>query len=336
MNPIEQSTIRRLPVSVIIPSYNRAERLRRCLTSVWSQRPLPPAEVIVVDDASEDHTVQVAEELGARVIRHHENSGPSEARNTGLRAASQSWIALIDSDDEWLPDHLDHVWGLRGNHVLVASSSLDCGADPMNDHFRGPSQRCPVVLHSGDQVLASGNPIPTSGALFQRDLALEAGGFRAHRRVVEDLDLWMRLLERGTGICSPRVTTIYHIHDSQLSLDRRTMELATLEAAEAHRRRTGGSRTAVRRWQGVTAWDNLRTAHKSGDVGGALRWGMCIVAHPQSVVGVINAWGARYRIRRRSAALRAAGMGPSDRSDPSYDNAKASPTHIFPANGSKS
>ncbi len=301
----------RLPVSVIIPVYNRAEMLRRCLASVWAQHPALPAEVIVIDDGSEDRTANVAQELGAMVIRHPQNRGLSAARNSGLRAASHSWVALLDSDDEWLPHHLDHLWGLRNGHVLVAGSALVRGTDPTRDRFRGMAPRRPVILRGGSRVVSSGNPIPASGSLFQRDLALQAGGFRSYRRVVEDYDMWLRLLERGTGICSPRVTIIYHVHDAQLSHEMRTMELATAEAAEAHRQRTGGSRTPLRRWEGVAAWDNLRSALKADDRRDALRWGLRIFAHPQRVVGLVRISIRRYLIRRRSAFLRAAGMGPS-------------------------
>lgn len=307
----------RLPVSVIIPVYNRAAMLQRCLASVWSQHPAPPAEVIVVDDGSQDQTADVAEELGARVIRHPQNRGVTAARNSGLHAASHSWIAQLDSDDEWLPHHLDHLWKLRNGHVLVAGSSLDCGADPAHDRFRGPVNRRPVILRGGNRVVSSGNPIPTSGSLFQRDLALEAGGFRSYRRVVEDFDMWLRLLELGTGICSPRVGVIYHVHDAQMSQqDTRRMQLAHLEAAEAHRQRTGGSRTPIRRWEGVAAWDNLRSALKTDDRRGACRWGLRIVAHPQRVAGLVSIWISRYLVRRRSAFLRASGVGPTQRGDP--------------------
>jgi hypothetical protein len=306
----------RLPVSVIVPVYNRAEMLQRCLASVWSQYPAPPAEVIVIDDGSRDRTADVAKKLGARVIGHPQNRGVSAARNSGLRAASHSWIAMLDSDDEWLSHHLAHLWELRSGHVLVAGSSMDCGTDPARDRFRGPAHRRPIILRGGDQIVSSGNPIPTSGSLFLRDLALEAGGFRSYRRVVEDYDMWLRLLELGTGICSPRVTIIYHMHDAHLSQETRTMQLATLEAAEAHRQRTGGSRTPLRRWEGVVAWDNLRGALRANDRRSAFRWGLRIVGHPQCVAGLVSTWISRHFIRRRSALLRASGVGPSQRGSP--------------------
>jgi hypothetical protein len=305
-------TSEHLPVSVIIPVYNRPDMLRRSLASVWAQRPALPAEVIVVDDGSADDTALAGEELNATVIRHPKNRGLSAARNTGLEAASHDWIALLDSDDEWLPHHLDHLWQLRSGHVLAANSSLNCGSDPAEDRFRGPVWREPVILRTGDQLVFPENMIPVSASLFQRELALAVGGFRPYRGVVEDLDMWLRLLEHGTGICSPRVGIIYHVHGDQMSVqDARTMQLAHIDAAEAHRRRTDGSLTPIQRWEGVVAWDNLRRALEAQQSRAALRWGMHMLAHPQRPVGTLQMLGWRFLTRRRSAALRARGLRPA-------------------------
>ena len=100
------------PVSVIIPAFNRADTLPRALRSVLGQS-LRPAEVIVVDDHSQDATAEVAERWGVRVIRHERNRGAAAARNTAAAAATQPWLAPLDSDDEWLPHHLATLWPLR-------------------------------------------------------------------------------------------------------------------------------------------------------------------------------------------------------------------------------
>jgi Glycosyl transferase family 2 len=300
-----------LPVSVIIPAYDRAEMLRRSLASIAVQT-VAPDEVIVVDDGSRDDTQHVARSLGARVIRHEQNRGLSAARNTGLSAAANSWVALLDSDDEWLPHHLGHIWQLRGDHVLVAASALNCGEDPDRYRFCGPVSAGPAILTRGDQLIFPGNSIPVSASMFRRDVALELGGFRPHRGVVEDFDLWLRLLERGTAICSPTVSVIYHVHDGQMSLaDRRVMQLAHIEASEAHRQRTDGARAPITRWEGVAAWDNLRRAVEARKPLAGARWLAHIARHPQRAFGVSTIWVRRLRVRRRSAELRRAGVGPA-------------------------
>lgn len=289
--------------------------LRRALASVFSQQPAPPDEVIVVDDGSSDDTSAVATEMGARLIRHPRNLGLSAARNTGLRATQHRWVALLDSDDEWLPEHLSSLWALRGGHVLVAGSSIQCGADPAADRFAGPVTHGPFVLRSGEQLIYPSNIIPVSASMFRRDLALEAGGFRAHRGVVEDLDMWLRLLERGTAVCSPRVSVVYHVHAGQMSAqDLGTMHRGHAEAAEAYLRRVEGSRVTLERREGVTAWDNLRLALSTrAPRSESARWAFRIAARPQRVAGVLGVLAQRYRVRRRSAALRSAGVGRTAR-----------------------
>ena len=83
--------------------------------------------MIVVDDASTDDTAEVAEAFGAQVIRHERNLGAAAAYESGLRAASHEWVALLDDDDEWLPHHLEHALvahaGQRAGGLRRASSA---------------------------------------------------------------------------------------------------------------------------------------------------------------------------------------------------------------------
>jgi len=89
--------------SVVVPTYNRADLLAETLDAILAQT-LPPAEVIVVDDGSTDHSGAVLQRYAplVRVIRI-ENSGDMVARNVGLRAASGSHVVFCDSDDLWRP-----------------------------------------------------------------------------------------------------------------------------------------------------------------------------------------------------------------------------------------
>ena len=100
-------------VSVIIPTYNLARFLPAAIDSVLSQT-CPASEVIVVDDASTDDTptlmqTRYGDHPGVRYIRLEENHGPDFARNFGARAGSAPFLAFVDSDDVWLPHHLETV-----------------------------------------------------------------------------------------------------------------------------------------------------------------------------------------------------------------------------------
>ena len=88
-------------VSVIMPTWNRAQLTKRALKSVFAQSH-PADEVIVVDDGSTDNTVDFIKQQYPKVrLLTQENAGVSAARNLGIRAAQGNWICLLDSDDVW-------------------------------------------------------------------------------------------------------------------------------------------------------------------------------------------------------------------------------------------
>ena len=96
-----------MSISVVVPTYNRADLLPATINSILAQT-LPPREILIVDDGSYDNTSAILERYApqVRVIRI-DNSGDMVARNTGVRAASGELIAFCDSDDLWAPDFLD-------------------------------------------------------------------------------------------------------------------------------------------------------------------------------------------------------------------------------------
>jgi glycosyltransferase involved in cell wall biosynthesis len=289
-----------LPVSVVIAAFEQPDLLERALASVAAQQPRGPAEILVVDDASRDGTAEVAERIGARVIRHPRNLGSTAARNAGIAAATQPWLALLDQDDEWLPGHLAHVWSLRRGHLLVASSALRYGAGTRRDVLHGPLTRGPVVLRSPAALVYPGNCIPLSATLLRTEAVREAGAF-VHGHGVADLDLWIRLLERGTAVVSPRVTVLYRVHPAQVSQDHRMMQEAHLSVAASYAGRPWWSPDLVERWRAAAAWNNVRGAVRRGRLGEAARHAACIPRHPQRVRGLVEMWASRARLRRRSA-----------------------------------
>src|SRR3989338_8677774 len=96
-------------VSVIIPTHNRPELLKRAVKSVLNQT-YKDLEVIVVDDGLEkraDETVNSFNDSRLKYIQHPEEKGGSAARNTGIKNSSGEFIAFLDDDDEWLPEKLE-------------------------------------------------------------------------------------------------------------------------------------------------------------------------------------------------------------------------------------
>ena len=97
-------------ISVIIPVYNAEESIEKCLDSIKNQTWKGEFEIIVINDGSADRSGEILEnyrkknpEMPIQLI-NQENGGVSKARNTGLKIAKGDYIALLDSDDEWLPE----------------------------------------------------------------------------------------------------------------------------------------------------------------------------------------------------------------------------------------
>ena len=107
-------------ISVVVPAWRAEKTLAATLDSILCQT-WRELEVLVVDDASPDGTLALAESYAAkdfrvRVLRQSENGGVSKARNRGVREARGEWIAFLDSDDLWMPEKLERQMALAAQH----------------------------------------------------------------------------------------------------------------------------------------------------------------------------------------------------------------------------
>jgi len=297
MTGLEGRPAATIPVTVVIPAHQRAATIGRAVASALGQWPNPPAEVIVVDDCSADETTRIAREAGARVIRHDTNRGAGAARNTGIASAGQPWIALLDSDDEWLPNHLATLWPHRDGHVLLSAAAVH--RTPAGEHgyvgtatARGRVVRSPLAIAGLSFFVAS-------GVMVRKDVVLEAGGFRALYGV-EDFDLWLRMLERGTAYASPIVSVIYHLHADQVSGDSARMEAGHRAVLDSYRSRPWFRPRALRRWDAVVAWDAAREARRAGNRRTAARHIAASVTPPARGVELVRVLAVGRRRRRRT------------------------------------
>jgi glycosyltransferase involved in cell wall biosynthesis len=290
-----------LPISVVIPVFDRAATVARAVGSALAQRPIAPAEVIVVDDGSADDSAARADAAGARVIRQDRNQGVAAARNRAVRAATQDWIALLDSDDEWLPGHLADLWPRRAGHVILGATAVTSGGTLI-----GCERETPVELATGADLLRSGNALVASTVLARRDALLAAGLFRDGMSRGEDLDLWLRVLETGSGLVSPTVTVRYAIHPGQASDARDSMRAAHREIVRTYRDRAWCSPTVVARSDAILDWDELRAEFRAGHRTRAAGAAARLLADPRKLAGVAELLLARARMRRRARAHRPA------------------------------
>ena len=96
-------------ISVITATYNHSHLLGRCIQSVLNQT-FQDFELIIVNDGSTDDTEKIVSNLSnekVKYVRHPKNQGASVARNTGIRLAKGDYIAILDDDDEWMPEILE-------------------------------------------------------------------------------------------------------------------------------------------------------------------------------------------------------------------------------------
>jgi glycosyltransferase involved in cell wall biosynthesis len=196
-------------VSVVMPTHGMGAFIAAALGSVAAQT-YTNWEVLVVDDRGpEDGTLGIVQGFaerwgGARVrlIRHVTNQGVSAARNTGITEARGEFVAFLDPDDLWLPVHLARLLALfhRGKDLDVASGPVELfwegpGAAAPRLHAIAPWQRR-YFPHS----LSFSNFIQPSASLVRRSVLLELGGFDTDPAIqhIEDYDLWLRLVEKGS------------------------------------------------------------------------------------------------------------------------------------------
>ncbi len=183
-------------VSVVIPTYNRENRIKESVESVLNQT-YANLEVIVVDDCSTDSTRSVIESIRDERVKYillSENGGPSKARNEGVKAASYEWIAFHDSDDCWLPNKLwKQMKYLEENEDCLM---VYCGYKSIYEDGREgstPSRNDGLSL-SGDIFLPLliRNSIGAPTMVVNRNKFLESGGFDENRKCLEDWEFAIR------------------------------------------------------------------------------------------------------------------------------------------------
>jgi glycosyltransferase involved in cell wall biosynthesis len=190
--------------SVVIPTHNRAGHLEEAVRSVWNQT-YPAHEIIVVDDGSTDDTPQVVEGLirDGAPLRYlaQTNQGAAAARNRGIRAATGDWIALLDSDDTWLPHKLEAV-----SKLIVADDTVEFVHSRCVHDFELAAGGPPEPLLSVEQrcdpaVLMGGWHIKTSSVAIRRSLLDRLNSlFPTDLRTCEDYELFWRAVTAARRI----------------------------------------------------------------------------------------------------------------------------------------
>lgn len=204
-------------ISIIMAAYNGEKTIEQAINSVLNQT-YPDFELLVVNDCSNDRTVELVENIEAkdsrvRLISNAKNSGVSYTRKHGLEEAKGLWIAILDSDDAWAPEKLEKQIDLQkrmnADLLFTGSAFMDSDGRPIDWYLHAPME----VTY---RQLLKQNVLSNSSALVRKELYAKyyAAGDEMH----EDFAIWLSILKEGKkayGVDEPLL--IYRIAKSSKS-----------------------------------------------------------------------------------------------------------------------
>lgn len=201
-------------VSVIVPTHNRLDRLEETLRSICQQS-MQDLEIIVINDNGVDveHIIRRCnQDVEIHYLRHRVNRGLAAARNTGLRHARGRYIAFLDDDDIFLPDHLETLVNfLETSGDKAAYTDAWCAEEEKSPegNYNVIRRHVPYSKDWDNDRILKGNFVPVLCFLHERALGIAAGEFDEQLSTHEDWDYWIRLSRLCTPVHLKKVTCEY-------------------------------------------------------------------------------------------------------------------------------
>ena len=204
LSAMESTVVSAQPrVSVIMPSYNTAHLIAGSLDSV-RQQTFSDFEIIVVNDGSPDTTELervLAPYLSRIVYIKQENKRAGGARNTAIGKARGEFLAFLDSDDAWLPDHLASQMQLFEGEPALDLAYCNCLSVGDPSHPHDFMSRCPSDGPADFLALVMERcQIPVSTVVARKSALVRAGLFDASLARCDDYDMWLRAAFHGAKI----------------------------------------------------------------------------------------------------------------------------------------
>ena len=204
-------------LSVIIPLYNKESYIKNTLRSVLEQN-FTDFEIIIVNDGSKDNSLEIVSSFKDERIQviHQPNSGASSSRNKAIQSAKTEYIAFLDADDFWFPNHLEELVQLiqdfpncgmycsryqtiiSKNHTLNNSFSYS-----FPDSFRG-------TIPDFFQASLVNRVATSSSIIVPKKIILENNGFNTAITSGQDLELWTKIALNNTIAINNSISAIYH------------------------------------------------------------------------------------------------------------------------------
>lgn len=215
-------------VSVVIPAYNSAKYIKETLESVLRQT-YKNLEIILVDDGSTDDTSLIASEYKKYVKYYYqENKGPGAARNFGVNNSNGNYIAFLDSDDVWVPNHIKiqvqfleknkNVSVVYGKLLYWKKNSSGEFPDLKNNHNDCDKFEVDPELSGWMYTkMLFGSHVPMNTVVIRRSLFFSLKGFNVDMPRGEDFDFWMRASRLTEFAKDKNIHGYYRLHDSSIT-----------------------------------------------------------------------------------------------------------------------
>jgi teichuronic acid biosynthesis glycosyltransferase TuaG len=265
-------------VSIVIPTYNHAHFLKKCLQSVLNQT-FSDWEAIIINNFSTDNTIEIVnnqQDPRIRLVNFRNNGIIAASRNEGIRLSKADLIAFLDSDDAWYPPKLS-----RCIEELTPERDVVCHALRFVKNGKSwKDVRCgPLRRASYSSLLYNGSCLITSAVLVRKEFLMRVGGFSEDPDIVtsEDYDLWLKLAKEGLRFhFIEEILGEYQVHEanaSKAALRHMNTALAVLEKHCASLDKiTIWKRLMLRRARALLFYGAARSFQKNGQRTEAMRF----------------------------------------------------------------
>lgn len=224
-------------ISVVIPLYNKGQWVKRCIASVIAQS-CKNMEILIVNDGSTDNSLQVVTSISDPRIKIFDksNSGVSGARNLGIKNAQGKYIALLDADDEWKPEHLEML--LEGferfeDAIVICDDLIEVRGG--QDVQKTAKRKLPFPIHGTDKnthyfliedylgTLRDGFFILSASSVLIRSSVLKEHELFFCETMThgEDVNYWIRLSRYGKFVFCGYIGAVYYHVDTQSAMNRK-------------------------------------------------------------------------------------------------------------------
>lgn len=211
--------------SVIIPVFNREQFIEKCIQSILQQTYNGNIEILVSDDGSTDRTIDIVKSFNRSEIKIITKpatckiQGPSSARNRAMAVAKYSFIAFLDSDDCYYPDHLRNLCNtfMESKDVMLVYADCIC-----QDYTTGVQWKKKYSHNANlklNESLLLDSFFPPSVVAIRKDVLNIVEPFDEQLRGAEDQDFHLRILEKFQGKYIPVNGAIYQMNHNQLCAD---------------------------------------------------------------------------------------------------------------------